>query len=73
MKALTNRPKLKRKLKVVCATGNGTAGAFAPQVLEAIGCEVVPLHTDLDSPFPHHNPNPEDMKMLRACRPRCWK
>ena len=32
---LTNRPKLKRKLKVVCACGNGTAGAFAPQVLEA--------------------------------------
>ena len=30
---LTNRPKLKRRLKVVCACGNGTAGAFAPQVL----------------------------------------
>ena len=28
---LTNRPKLKRKLKVVAACGNGTAGAFAPQ------------------------------------------
>src|SRR5262245_2683441 len=41
--ALTKRPKLKRRLKVVCACGNGTAGAFAPQVLEAIGCEVVPL------------------------------
>ncbi|MGY3471309.1 phosphomannomutase [Bradyrhizobium sp. LM6.11] len=35
---LTSRPKLKRKLKVVAACGNGTAGAFAPQVLEAIGC-----------------------------------
>src|SRR6516164_6391511 len=33
---LTKRPKLKRRLKVVCACGNGTAGAFAPQVLEAI-------------------------------------
>ena len=28
---LTNRPKLKRRLKVVAACGNGTAGAFAPQ------------------------------------------
>ena len=27
---LTDRPKLKRRLKVVCACGNGTAGAFAP-------------------------------------------
>ena len=42
-KALTNRPKFKRKLKVVAACGNGTAGAFAPKVLEALGCEVVPL------------------------------
>src|SRR6201998_3146656 len=40
---LTTRPKLKRKLKVVVACGNGTAGAFAPDVIQAIGCEVVPL------------------------------
>jgi phosphomannomutase / phosphoglucomutase len=66
IKALTDRPKLKRKLKVVAACGNGTAGAFAQQVLEAIGCEVVPLNTDLDYTFPNHNPNPEDMKMLHA-------
>ena len=65
---LTNRPKLKRKLKVVCACGNGTAGAFAPQVLEAIGCEVVPLDCELDHTFPKYNPNPEDMKMLHAMR-----
>jgi phosphomannomutase/phosphoglucomutase len=66
MKALSNRPKLKRKLKVVAACGNGTAGPFAPQVLEAIGCEVVPLDCDLDYTFPRYNPNPEDMKMLHA-------
>ena len=64
--SLTDRPKLKRKLKVVAACGNGTAGEFATRVLEAVGCEVVPLHTDLDYNFPHHNPNPEDMKMLTA-------
>ena len=29
---LTNREPFKRKLKVVVACGNGTAGAFAPQV-----------------------------------------
>ena len=63
---LTNRPKLKRRLKVVCACGNGTAGAFSPQVLEAIGCEVVPLDCDLDHTFPNYNPNTEDLKMLHA-------
>src|ERR1700724_3256796 len=65
---LTKRPKLKRKLKVVVACGNGTAGAFAPQVMEAIGCKVVPLDTELDHTFPKYNPNPEDMEMLHAIR-----
>ena len=64
--SLTDRPKLKRKLKVVCACGNGTAGAFAPQVLAAVGAEVVPLDVELDHSFPRYNPNPEDMKMLHA-------
>jgi phosphomannomutase/phosphoglucomutase len=65
---LTNRPKLKRRIKVVCACGNGTAGAFAPRVLEAIGCEVTPLDCDLDYTFPKYNPNPEDLEMLHAMR-----
>lgn len=65
---LTNRPKLKRRLKVVCACGNGTAGAFAPRVLEAVGCEVIPLDCELDHTFPNYNPNTEDMKMLHAMR-----
>jgi phosphomannomutase/phosphoglucomutase len=65
---LTNRPKLKRKLKVVCACGNGTAGAFAPRVLRALGCEVVELDTELDHTFPKYNPNPEDLEMLHAMR-----
>jgi phosphomannomutase/phosphoglucomutase len=65
---LTARPKLKRRLKVVCACGNGTAGAFAPQVLEAVGCEVVRLDCELDHSFPRYNPNTEDLKMLHAMR-----
>lgn len=63
---LTTRPQLKRKLKVVAACGNGTAGAFAPQILAALGCEVVPLDAELDHTFPRYNPNPEDMEMLHA-------
>src|SRR3979490_1049845 len=63
---LTKRPKVKRRLKVVCACGNGTAGAFSPRVLEAIGCEVIPLDCELDHTFPRYNPNTEDLKMLHA-------
>lgn len=56
--------RLSRPVKVVCATGNGTAGAFAPRLLERIGAEVVPLHCGLDYTFPHYNPNPEALEML---------
>ncbi|KAB7741529.1 phosphomannomutase/phosphoglucomutase [Parvibaculum sedimenti] len=65
---LTNRPKITRKLRVVAACGNGTAGHFAPRVLEGIGVEVIPLDCTLDYTFPHYNPNPEDMEMLHALR-----
>ena len=54
-----------KKIKVVVACGNGTAGIFAPDILKAIGCEVVKLDCELDFSFPKYNPNPEDMKMLR--------
>jgi len=58
--------KIKKKLKVVVACGNGTAGIFAPKVLNEIGCEVVELDCNLDYNFPKYNPNPEDIKMLHA-------
>ena len=56
--------KMSRPLKVVCATGNGTAAAFGPELFERIGVEVVPSHNELDYTFPHYNPNPEAMEML---------
>ena len=56
--------KLKNKIKVVAACGNGTAGIFAPDILKGIGCEVIELDCNLDYTFPRYNPNPEDMKML---------
>lgn len=58
--------KLKNKIKVVAACGNGTAGAFAPEALRRIGAEVIELDCHLDYTFPVVNPNPEDMKMLHA-------
>ena len=56
--------KMTRKLKVVCATGNGTAAAFAPDLFRRLGVEVVESHNTLDYTFPHYNPNPEAMEML---------
>ncbi|CAN7280668.1 phosphomannomutase/phosphoglucomutase [Aminobacter sp. LjRoot7] len=65
---LVTGKRITRKLRVVAACGNGTAGAFAPEALERIGCEVIPLDIELDHSFPRYNPNPEDMQMLHAIR-----
>ncbi|CAO6131044.1 {ManB} Phosphomannomutase [Candidatus Pelagibacterales bacterium] len=63
---LISKNKIKKKIKVVVACGNGTAGVFAPQILKGIGCEVIELDCNLDFTFPKYNPNPEDLKMLHA-------
>ena len=49
-----------RHLKVVVDCGNGIPGAIAPQVLEGVGCEVIPLYCDVDGNFPNHHPDPSD-------------
>ena len=59
-----SKNKIKKKIKVVAACGNGTAGIFAPDILRGIGCDVIELDCKLDFNFPKYNPNPEDMKML---------
>ena len=63
---LINRNKINKKIKVVVACGNGTAGIFAPDILRGVGCEVIELDCKLDWNFPKYNPNPEDLKMLHA-------
>ncbi len=60
------KKKIEKKIKAVVACGNGTAGVFAPQALKEIGCEVIELDCNLDYNFPKYNPNPEDLKMLKA-------
>ncbi len=57
--------RMKRKLRVVVAAGNGTAGAFGPEVLHRLGVHVIHRHTELDYTFPNYNPNPEALEMLR--------
>jgi phosphomannomutase/phosphoglucomutase len=64
---VSRRVQVKRPLKVVAACGNGTAGAFVPQALRAMGVAVVvEMDCDLDWTFPKYNPNPEDSEMLHA-------
>lgn len=66
LKDLLKDGPIRRSLKVAVVCGNGTAGAFAPEALRRLGCEVIEVDCDLDYHFPKYNPNPEDMAMLCA-------
>lgn len=68
--ALSDRKPFDRKIRAIAACGNGTAGAFAPPVLEKCGIDVIHMDTELDHTFPNYNPNPEDMAMLHKMRDR---
>lgn len=63
---IASRFRLSRPIRVVAACGNGTAGAFAPDVLRRIGAEVIEVDCELDWRFPKYNANPEDQAMLHA-------
>jgi phosphomannomutase len=61
--------KLARPMKIVVDSGNGIAGASAPAIFRAIGCEVTELYSEVDGNFPNHHPDPskpENLKDLMA-------
>jgi phosphomannomutase len=57
--------KLARPMKIVVDSGNGIAGASAPAILRAIGCEVTELFSEVDGNFPNHHPDPSKPENLR--------
>ena len=56
---------LSRPMRIVVDSGNGIAGASAPAVLRAIGCEVIELFSEVDGNFPNHHPDPSKPENLR--------
>jgi len=64
-KRITDDIKLARPLKIVVDSGNGIAGASAPAILRAIGCEVTELFSEVDGNFPNHHPDPSKPENLR--------
>ena len=52
--------RLSRPLRVVVDCGNGVAGLVAPDLFTMLGCNVVPLYSDVDGNFPNHHPDPAD-------------
>ena len=50
--------KLARPLRIAVDCGNGVAGAYAPRLYRALGCEVDELYCEVDGNFPNHHPDP---------------
>src|SRR5690606_20725022 len=57
--------KLSRPIKIVVDSGNGVAGASAPAILRALGCEVQELYSEVDGTFPNHHPDPSKLENLK--------
>jgi len=57
--------RLARPMKIIVDSGNGVAGAFAPQLYRALGCEVEELFCEVDGNFPNHHPDPSVPDNLR--------
>ena len=56
---------LERPLKIVVDCGNGVAGASAPDIFRALGCDVTELFSAVDGTFPNHHPDPSKPENLR--------
>ncbi len=57
--------KLARPMKIVVDSGNGIAGASAPAIFRALGCEVIELFSEVDGNFPNHHPDPSKPENLK--------
>lgn len=53
-----------RRPKIVCDSGNGTGGLYAPTFLRRIGCDVTELFSEPDGTFPNHHPDPTKRENL---------
>ena len=51
-------------LKIVVDCGNGIPGVVAPEVLRAIGHDVIELYCEVDGHFPNHHPDPSQPENL---------
>ena len=56
--------KLARPMKIVIDSGIGIAGASAPAIFRALGCEVIELFSEVDGNFPNHHPDPSKPENL---------
>ncbi len=65
LERITGDVRLARPMKIVIDCGNGVAGAIAPQLFRALGCELIELFCAVDGSFPNHHPDPSKPENLQ--------
>jgi phosphomannomutase/phosphoglucomutase len=55
---------LARALTIAIDCGNGSPGAFAPELFRRLGCKVIELFCEVDGNFPNHHPDPSKPENL---------
>ena len=55
---ITSDVKLARPMTIAVDCGNGSPGAFVPELYKRLGCKVIELFCEVDGTFPNHHPDP---------------
>jgi phosphomannomutase/phosphoglucomutase len=55
---------IRRPVRLAMDCGNGTASLLAPDIVQALGCDIVRLYCEMDGTFPNHHPDPTVMENL---------
>lgn len=56
---------IERPLRIVLDCANAVPSVLAPQLFEALGCTLIPIHCTVDGSFPNHAPDPTIEENLR--------
>ncbi|MEO5694227.1 MAG: phosphomannomutase/phosphoglucomutase [Usitatibacter sp.] len=64
LQRITSDVKLARPMTIAVDCGNGSPGAFAPELFRRMGCKVIELFCEVDGNFPNHHPDPSKPENL---------
>lgn len=68
IQTIINSMRLIKKLRIVVDCGHAVAGHVAPQLLSALGCDVIALHCEVQSTFSNRYPDPSIEENLTDLR-----
>lgn len=68
IKYVSKKIHLKKSLKIVIDSGNGSMGFLAEKVFKALGCRVETIYGDFNGDFPNHPPDPYQKENIKNIR-----